>query len=619
MSQIMEKFDVLKKLNHEFKQRVKILYVFENYYYGFVLNRYNVLIVTKDDKTYAFGENSNNQLGFGHDKVVNEIQIVEELCDQQIIDFANGEFHYIARNSSGKVYCWGLNEWGLLGIGSQDDSFHKPKLNQYLNKEFVVDISCGAHHSLVLTNCGEVYAWGWNNCGQIGNGCNDDQLIPIKVKGFNSERVVMISCAWNHSMALTECGHVYSWGRNDCGQSGIGNTVNSNEPKLVAVIDENKCNVFIEKISCGSAHSLLLSSDGNIYAFGSNEFGELGNQKEENESSPQRIKIETKFIDISSRWIESISIALSQDGIYYNWGQCGEKRIRTPKATNFKSFVEIYAKYFKITNKAINFEEQNPLLLRDKYVNEFSEQSLISSGGYGIVCKVMNKNSRKLYAIKKIPLNRTECEKFYKELNLMKKLKSRYVVEHIDSWIEVNSSFTVLRETYSSTVISSSHPIFDPKNLLLHIQMEFCCQTLNEVIKHLLNEMIQNNLETMKTLCYYICCELLTEIIECVNYLHGRNVIHRDLKPANIFITDGTNGRFVKLADSGLSVIHEDMGQSHTQGSGTHKYMAPEVMRSRNYDTKADIYSLGIIAEELFIFNTKSYANSHLIFHYFIK
>jgi alpha-tubulin suppressor-like RCC1 family protein len=111
----------------------------------------------------------------------------------------------------------------------------------------------------------------------------------------------MISCGLYHSKVLTEGGHVYSWGNNYSGQLGIGNTVKSNEPKFVAVIDENKCNVFIEKISCGSAHSLLLSSDGCIYAFGSNKSGELGNQKEENESSPHRIKIETKFIDISSR------------------------------------------------------------------------------------------------------------------------------------------------------------------------------------------------------------------------------------------------------------------------------------------------------------------------------
>jgi alpha-tubulin suppressor-like RCC1 family protein len=439
MSQIMQKFDVLNKLKPEFKQRVKILYIFENYKWNdkevkWDIKGYNVLIVTKNDKTYAFGVNSFAQLGFGHNRVVNEIQIVEELCDQQIIDFANGLNHCIARNSSGKVYCWGWNKWGLLGIGSQDESFHKPILSQYLNNEFVIDISCGGFHSLVLTNCGEMYAWGYNYHGQVGNGCNDTQLIPIKVKGFNNERVVTIFCGFNHSMALTECGHVYSWGYNGWGQLGIGNTVHSNEPIFVAVIDENKCNVIIEKISCGSNHSLLLSSDGYIYAFGHNRSGELENQKEENELSPHRIKIETKFIDISSHWTQYISIALSKKGIYYNWDKCGEEIIRTPKRTNFESFNEIYAKYFKITHKAINFENQNsvPISLQNKFVkvkanktehnlnvnrfnsqpnetlsrykSDFKELELIGSGGFGKVCKVINCLDLQQYAVKIILL-----------------------------------------------------------------------------------------------------------------------------------------------------------------------------------------------------------------------
>jgi alpha-tubulin suppressor-like RCC1 family protein len=638
MSQIMEKFDVLNELNDEFKQRVKILYVFENYeLIQNVLN--NVLIVTKDDKTFAFGINDNGLLGFGHDKVVNETQIVEELCDQQIVDFANSKYHCIARNSRGKVYCWGCNEY--LGIGSQDDKYPKPKLNEYLNNEFVVDISCGERHSLVLTNCGEVFAWGGNDQGQIGNGWIDIQLIPIKVKGFDNEKVVMISCGSKHSMALTECGHVYSWGGNVSGQLGIGNTGHSNEPKFVAVIDENKCNVFIKKISCGLEHSLLLSTDGNIYAFGCNNFGQLGNQKEGNgvyayifpriqwEVSPQRIKIETKFIDISSHWRESISIALSQDGIYFNWGKCGEEIIRTPKPTSFESFVEIYAKYYKISNKAINFEEQNsvqipdsgPIKLQNKYAKEFSEQSLISFGGFGFVSKVVNKNSGKIYAIKRIALNELESEKAFKELNLMKELKSCYVVEHIDSWIEKN---TLKYEKYSGTGSSSKslelHPVFDlRKPILLHIQMELCSQTLTEVMKYLSKLFSENNSKITKTWSYFISCESLTEIIECVHFLHERKVIHRDLKPANILITEGINGRFVKLADFGLSVIHEFIDQSHTKFSGTFDYMAPEVMRTKKYDTKADIYSLGIIVEELFTFNNNSYANSYLKTFYWMS
>ncbi len=65
-------------------------------------------------------------------------------------------------------------------------------------------------------------------------------------------------------------------------------------------------------------------------------------------------------------------------------------------------------------------------------------------------------------------------------------------------------------------------------------------------------------------------------------------------------ITDGINGRFVKLGDFGISLNHEFYNQSHTQSSGTHEYMAPEVLISREYDTKADIYGLGVIAREFF-------------------
>jgi serine/threonine protein kinase len=206
----------------------------------------------------------------------------------------------------------------------------------------------------------------------------------------------------------------------------------------------------------------------------------------------------------------------------------------------------------------------------------------------------MHKNSGKIYAIKKIAFNKEELEKAFIELKSMKGLKSPYFVELIDSWIEENSlKFEDFKATHSTSDISSSHPIFNPKNnVLLHIQMEYYCETLNEVMKQLSNELMENNSEMMKTFCYFICCELLTEIIECAHYLHERNVIHRNLKTANIFITDGTDGRFLKLANPYFN----------HQCSESINFMAPEVTSSQKYDMKADIYSIGRIIEQLFFF-----------------
>ncbi len=97
---------------------------------------------------------------------------------------------------------------------------------------------------------------------------------------------------------------------------------------------------------------------------------------------------------------------------------------------------------------------------------------------------------------------------------------------------------------------------------------------------------------------YYISNELFKEILECVNFLHSKNIIHWDLKPENILVTDGTNGRFLKLGGFSLAVFHEFDGQTHTTDRGTPKYTAPEV--------KSNFLSLAVIVQQLFDFDIHS-------------
>ncbi len=457
----------------------------------------------------------------------------------------------------------------------------------------------------MLTNCGEDYAWGVSRWGQIGNGCNRNQSIPIKVKGFNNERVVMISCGRFHSMALTECGHVYSWGDNECGQLGIRKKVETpNSPIIIEIKRNNKINHTFKKISCGHSHSLLLSEEGVIYAFGNNECGQVGVGNNSKVKSPQKIRHKNKFIDIKCHFSNNISIALSESNVFYIWGKCKEENIYYPRDVKSESFDDIFAEYLKITDRALDMEKLLKAEMKcgnGRYSEEFEEKNLIATGSYGIVCKAMYKKNNELFAIKKIPIEKRFKEKALKEIEILPKLKSEFIVRLESAWIEDN--YINVADLKSSENSSLNSEIFKAeKTLLLHIQMELCSKTLKDLIKQLNEELNQKPYEVMTALGYCLSSELFIEILEGVDYLHKQNppIIHRDLKPNNILITDGMNGRFVKIADFGLATIHESSGQSHTKYSGTRKYTAPEVMNSKYYDTKADIYSLGVVLQELF-------------------
>jgi alpha-tubulin suppressor-like RCC1 family protein/tRNA A-37 threonylcarbamoyl transferase component Bud32 len=598
MSVSKKNFKVLIDLKEEILNEIKLLYVFKQSHSDNVYE--NAFLVTNEDKVYAFGYNKFGFLGFGDSKKIKKLLINKDLSNKQIVDFKNGKYHAIARTIDGEVYCWGFNIDSGLGNGRTDNKIYKPEANEILSDKKIVEISCGRKHTLALTNEGEVYAWGKNRYGQVGN--NEDhqiQALPIKITGFEGEKVVMISCGSKHSMALTESGRVYSWGRNIRGQLGLHNSDDTNKPSAVILFDE----IPVKTISCGRYHSLLLSRDGDIYWFGYNGI--------ERKIIPENISTNTnKFIDIASHHNYNISIALSVDGIYYVWGPCGGGVIIKPRPIEFDSFEEIFANYFNISYKEINRLEgclkslnpNNKLNLKtNKFKTEFYEQNFIASGNFGIVYEVIDKEWNKKFAIKRISFNEHQKGKVLKETEVMAELSSKYIVKCFDIWIEENYFLSEINEKTSES--NANHEVFNAqKPFLLHIQMELCYKTMKEIIQILKTELKQRKYETMTPLGYYISTELFIELLECVHYLHEQKlpIIHRDLKPSNILITYGKNGRFVKLADFGLATFHEFKEQSHTKYTGTQIYVAPEVMQSKHYDMKADIYSLGVIALKLF-------------------
>jgi alpha-tubulin suppressor-like RCC1 family protein len=577
MSQLIHKFKCLRELSEEFRRNIKIFYVCDR----FLCTKINI-IVTNDDMVYAFTSEQNIEdlLSFERYQVENKF-IIKELCHQRVVDFRKTSYDLFARNFDGKVYYWGFHET-------------KPKLIESLLNHNIIDICCGHYEVIALTNNGIVFT------GEVF----ELDFKELKSNAFNGEKVKAISCGFRHALALTESGCVYSWGYNRFGQLGVGDNEYREIPTLVLLND-----IIIEKISCGENHSLLLSRDGDIYAFGEkiweqsvtknkefktipikmNNLTHIQTKKEKIESSQTKSFRENKFIDIATHSLNHISIALSVNGIYYVW----ERFIPEPRETDFKSFDEIFAEKLRITAKAIHIRSDNNFIPNNKYLNKFEEISEIESGSYGQVFKVKLKSTSELFAIKKIVIkDENESLKELCTSLLISELNSDLIVRYHDVWYE------------NDLVLENGFRKYT-ENSTLYIQMDLCEKTLDEIRKEIHNDftLMFNNLLT--PLGYYITSELLIEILKGVDYLHKQNIIHRDLNPDNILLTDGINGRFVKIADFGLAKVY-DKTKLNTQDRGHSKYMAPEVIHSQKYDTKADIFSLGIIVQQLFKINYDS-------------
>ena len=179
--------------------------------------------------------------------------------------------------------------------------------------------------------------------------------------------------------------------------------------------------------------------------------------------------------------------------------------------------------------------------------------------------------------------------KAMREVETLSALDSECVVKYFDSWIENNC---------------------------LLIQMELCSDNLKNIIQQKPNFFKRQKMQMMSLVEFYISCQIFREILECVQFLHEKNsheIIHRDLKPENILVNLGQpNKRFLKIGDFGLAIFHDLQSMSHTLDVGTPRYMAPEVCKrtglgeKRSYNTKADVYSLGFIAQDVFDFDINS-------------
>ena len=272
---------------------------------------------------YAWGENHSGQLGLGAAGDEEPSPLVAALpAGVRTVEIAGGAYHTLAVAEDGTVYAWGANYAGQLGLGATGDPVATPQaIGGPLDGVAVTAVAAGDAHSLAVAEDGTVYAWGDNQAGQLGLPMSTTaEATPQAVGGpLDGVGVTAVAAGSDHSLAVAEDGTVYAWGDNQAGQLGRG-TITAAEAKPQAVAGSFD-GVAVTAVAAGYRHSLALTGEGRVYAWGCNEFGELGlGVTGSPETLPQAPALPDGTVITQIDAGRYHSVAVTVDGAVMAWG-----------------------------------------------------------------------------------------------------------------------------------------------------------------------------------------------------------------------------------------------------------------------------------------------------------
>jgi alpha-tubulin suppressor-like RCC1 family protein len=257
------------------------------------------LALSASGQLYAFGLNAAGQLGSTTDNGTENANPAPERVtlpgtSAPVSQIAAGGAHSLALTSTGQLYAFGSNRFGQLGsqANSGSEAANPSPLPVSLPGAVgpVTQIAAGSAHSLALTETGQLYAFGSNQFGQLGSQANSGSELanatprPVSLPGASGP-VTEIAAGAFHSLALTSTGQLYAFGRNSAGQLGTDTGIGTPNPTpaLVALpADADR----VVQIVAGASDSMLVTADGRLYAFGSNEAGQLGSTANAGTAAP---------------------------------------------------------------------------------------------------------------------------------------------------------------------------------------------------------------------------------------------------------------------------------------------------------------------------------------------
>ncbi|XP_051823686.1 probable E3 ubiquitin-protein ligase HERC6 [Antechinus flavipes] len=283
------------------------------------------LLLLADGTVWSCGNNNYGQLGRNNLRKSKKPAPIQALETQVVVFVSCGKEHSLAICKTGRIYSWGSGSRGQLGIKEFKDQCSIPKNIEALSREKIIQVSCGHYHSIALTQDSKVFSWGDNDYGQLGLGKNfPSQASPQRVKSLDGIPLAQVAAGGSHSFALSLSGTSYGWGRNKEGQLALsGKNASVEKSYKPHSIGELK-RFHVTYISCGDEHTAALTQDGKVLTFGSNNSGQLGHGLISKTRVPQIVESADLFSQIACGSYHTLAYAYTS-GQVLSFG-CGSQR-----------------------------------------------------------------------------------------------------------------------------------------------------------------------------------------------------------------------------------------------------------------------------------------------------
>jgi alpha-tubulin suppressor-like RCC1 family protein len=283
--------------------------------YTIVSGEHHTLVLVRDGTVASWGANDGGQLGNGTTTNSSSPLVIAGL--DHVIQVSAGGGHSMALKGDGTLWGWGHDSDYELGLPTEQ---HTP--TQVPGLPTITAVAAGTDHTLALAADGHVWAWGKDDYGEAGQPATDicptHQRAcvrqPTQVPGLGG--VVAIAAGWGHSLALDGNGALWAWGRNDQGQLGIGtsSTGVTSTPTQVTSLSH------VLAMDAGNLHSLALTADNAVWAWGDNTYGQLGLGSADStpHATPTRLVALGTVAAMDSGGYHTL--ALKPDGSVWSWG-----------------------------------------------------------------------------------------------------------------------------------------------------------------------------------------------------------------------------------------------------------------------------------------------------------